>query len=366
MNAPQFAPGMRALVILAATLTTLGAKAQGLSTAPSTQPGWLVSVGKAAEDLGRPAASRLASFAAPAAGFDLGSYRGAVESAAAYGLSYDAKGMLGVQAAGAYKFRVTASWEAGDPGTAAAHCTVGLRVDTADLVNWSGAVTADQGQQASDGATDLQPGPHEATFHVACDQPLGSRFRVDLALSAPGDSGLRPPRPDEIAHPATGAAGMHVAQPAPPTPPPPASLPQPAPEQPLPPQQIGPPPEGAQGQMLVATTDLRVRAEPRPDARAIGRLLAGQSVEVLGPASDPAWYRLAPGGYAASAFLRPAGAAGPPRPAAGGESAIGPRGKYKVGDCTTYRTNADLGNGRHDTVEGVACLQPDGRWRIVK
>jgi hypothetical protein len=116
---------------------------------------------------------------------------------------------------------------------------------------------------------------------------------------------------------------------------------------------------------LVATTDLRVRAEPRAGARAIGRLLAGQSVDVLGPADDPAWYRLAGGGYAASSFLKSAGAAGPPRPTARDER-VGPPGKYKVGDCTTYRTQADIGHGQHDTIEGTACLQPDGRWRIVK
>ena len=43
-----------------------------------------------------------------------------------------------------------------------------------------------------------------------------------------------------------------------------------------------------------------------------------------------------------------------------------PSGKYKVGDCAPYKMAVDVGGGRRETIEGVACLQPDGRWRIVR
>lgn len=356
MNASQFAPGMRALAILVATLTTLGAKAQGVSTQPAgSQPGWLVTVGRAGDDLGRTTASPLATFAAPASGFDLGSYRGAVEKAAAYGLAYDAKGLLNVQSGGPYKIRVTASWDGAEAGSTEAHCAVKLRVEAADLIDWNGAVTAERGRQELDGSVDLQPGPHDAALHVACDQPLGSRFRVDVALKAPGDADPRPPGPFDIVHAGTGATAMRA--------PPPSSAPPPSP----PPAGPAPgAPDQANRQTLVATTDLRIRDEPRETARTVGRLLAGQSVDVLGPAPDPAWYRLAQGGYASAGFLKQAGAAGPPRPASSGQHVAAPTGKYQVGDCATYRMPANLGGGRHEMVEGTACLQADGRWRIVK
>src|SRR6185369_6854505 len=118
------------------------------------------------------------------------------------GLAYDASGALNVATAGAYRFRVTAGWDAGDAAKAGA-CAVSFAVAGAKVVNWSGPVGAEAGHQVIEGRADLQAGPQPAALHVACDQPQGARFRVELALQAPGDSDLRPPGFQDIMHGAT-------------------------------------------------------------------------------------------------------------------------------------------------------------------
>jgi hypothetical protein len=311
--------GVSLLAVFWLSLTTAGADAQGLSSTPEGyQPGWQITVYKAGGELAPTPGKPLTAFAAPAAGFDMGSYRGAVDEAFNFGLAYEAAGLLNIPGKGKYALAVKASWLAEYLTVAEARCQVSLAVDGAKPGSWTGAVGSAAGEQSVSVEADLDPGLRKADLRVACDKPLGSRFRVELALQAPGDSAPRPLGPIELLHAAPPNPTIIPGEVAAQTPPPAAAM-KPTPPAPVP-RPVAPrqePPTAPSGQALVAVADIRVRSAPQPNAPTLGILLAGQQVEVAGMTSDSEWYRLARGGYASAGFLKPAGSAGPPRPTAG-------------------------------------------------
>ncbi|HLG89684.1 MAG TPA: SH3 domain-containing protein [Alphaproteobacteria bacterium] len=312
--------GASLLILLGLSLTTARADAQGLSSTPEGyQPGWQITVYKAGVQLAPSPGKPLTAFAAPAAGFDMGSYRGAVEEAFNFGLAYDASGMLNIAAKGKYALSAKASWLAEYLNTPEARCAISLAVDGAPPATWTGAIGSVAGEQSVTVDTDLEPGLRKADLHVACDKPLGSRFRVELAMQGPGDSTARPLGPIELLHAAppnpTIVPGTVAAE----TPSPAAEM-KPTSPAPVPRSAASPQAPAAKiaisGQTLVAVADIRVRSAPRENAPTLGILPAGREVEVSGMTPDSEWYHLAQGGYASAGFLKPAGSAGPPRPIA--------------------------------------------------
>ena len=337
----------------------------GLSAPAGYQPGWTVEVRKAGSELDRPAGERLTSFVAPAAGFDMGSYRDTSATRYEFGLAYAALGMLNVPAAGDYRIGVAAAWTAA-PGETDARCGLRLTVAGKIVADWRGPITADAGRRAPQGDIALQPGLHPAELKVACDRALGARLGIAVLIKAPPDRDLRPAGPVDIVHgPGTPAAILEAAV-APASPParppagpiplgaaPPPALPEAAPPQPVP---------GAA--TLVTTIDLSIHDQPDRHSRRIGRLVVGQAVAVAGPAPDPAWVQLAQGGYVEAGYLKPADQAGPARPVPGLAQPGGPLARYRVGDCRPYPMSATMVGGPVP-IQGTVCLQPDGAWRVV-
>lgn len=322
--------GSSMLALAALNLTIQLANAQGVSatrvstTPDGYQPGWQITVRKTGGELAPAPGRPLAEFAAPASGFDMGSYRGAVEEAVTSGgLVYDAAGVLSVGTKGKHALTVKASWTAEYLKVPEARCTLSLMLDGAKPANWSGTIGSAAGEEPVEVDADLDPGLHKADLHVACDKPLGSRFRVELALQAPTESASRPLGPIELLHaaptlpptvPGVVATRTPPAAPEPTPPPQPAqrSTSEAAPGRA--PTEQAPTEQAPTGGALVAVADIRIRAAPRANAATVGILFAGQEVKIAGLTQDSAWYRLARGGYAAAGFLKAPGSAGPPRP----------------------------------------------------
>jgi hypothetical protein len=312
--------GASLLTLLGLTLTTARADAQGLSSTPEGyQPGWQITVYKAGVQLAPSPGKPLTAFAAPAAGFDMGSYRGAVEEAFNFGLAYDAAGMLNIATKGKYALSAKASWLAEYLNAPETRCAISLAVDGAKPATWTGTIGSAAGEQSVTVDADLEPGLRKTDLHVACDKPLGSRFRIELALQAPGDSAVRPLGPIELLHAAPANPTIVPGEVAAQTPPPAAEM-KPTPPAPMPRPTVSAQAPAAKvaisGQALVAVADIRVRSAPRENAPTLGILFAGQEVQVAGMTPDSEWYHLARGGYASAGFLKPEGSAGPPRPIA--------------------------------------------------
>src|SRR5579859_1622295 len=189
--------------------------------------GWSVAVYKAGADLDHPQGDRLASFAAPAAGFDMASYRDATSNRLDFGIAYTASGVVNVAAAGQHRFVLNAGWTS-ESGATEAHCAFALAIDGTRVTAAQATVTPQADHTIADGTTDLQPGLHPAELRVACDQSLGTRFVVAISVKTPSDQDPRPLGPVDIVHPVEQKQGSETAaapqpgqptQPAAPVPP---------------------------------------------------------------------------------------------------------------------------------------------------
>jgi hypothetical protein len=327
------------------------ASATAFGQAPVAPPqgyaaGWWIDVYKAGSDLDHPEGDRLGGFAAPAAGFDMASYRDAIPNRLDFGIAYTANGLLDVKAAGQHKLVLNAGWTS-ESGAAEAHCAFALAIDGTRVSAAQATVTEQADHTVADGPADLQPGLHPAELRVACDRPLGARFVIAASIKAPGDEDPRPLGPVDIVHPTGQSQTAEAGAPAAPGAPSPAPAPSGGPAQPS---------EGAR--TMIAVIDMTVREQPSNRAKQVGHLVAGQQVEIAGPAEEPGWVALAAGGYVEAGFLKAQGDAGPARPAAS-------HGGYKVGDCYTYSARSPYwpfaGPVRHR-----ACLKSDGRWHVVR
>lgn len=328
----------------AAPAQTAGAQT-ALTPPAGYAAGWWIEVYKAGQDLDHPQGDRLAAFAAPAAGFDMGSYRDATPNRLDFGLAYTASGAINIAAAGQHRFVLNAGWTS-ESGAAEAHCAFALAVDGVRVGAAQATITQQADHTIADGTTDLQPGLHPAELRVACDQSLGTRFVVALSIKTPSDQDPRPFGPVDVVHPTeqtrTAETTPSAAQPA------------------QPPQQAEPgqPAQPAQGgQTMTAVIDMTVREQPDNRARPVGHLVAGQQVAIAGPADEPGWVKLTTGGYVEAGFLRGPGEAGPARPAT--------RRGYRVGDCYTYTARSPYWPFAGPVVHR-ACLHSDGRWHVVR
>jgi hypothetical protein len=106
---------------------------------------------------------------------------------------------------------------------------------------------------------------------------------------------------------------------------------------------------------MYAIKSANIRQEPNPHSPIIGKVAAGQPIQAV-PLAGGHWYQLATGGFVSASLLR-------------AESGIvvttPPAPQYRVGDCQPYSGTSMIG-GQPQQINGTACLQPDGTWRIVK
>lgn len=284
-------------------LTGLTARAQTQFNAPPGYlPGWWINVQKAGQDLGEPQGARLVGFAAPAAGFDMASYRDQAPSRFDFGLAYDATGALNLAEGGVHQLAANVTWSE-DPGAAEAHCALSMTVEGKPIADWRGPIAATAGTAEAKGDADLPAGLHPVALKVACDQPLGGRVAIAVRIKGPSESDPRPIGPTEIIHPGEARPAVAAAV-APRIPPPAPQIQAPAPRR----------ADAAPATIMVAAIDLGIHQRPDRRSPKLGRLVYGQEVRVLGPLPDPAWTELADGGYVESGFLKPPGAAGPARP----------------------------------------------------
>ena len=140
-----------------------------------------------------------------------------------------------------------------------------------------------------------------------------------------------------------------------------ANLPAPpAPDAPPPPVQAAP-------QTVYATTDANIRAGAGKDYNVIGRLSAGQPVQIAGAVpGNPDWLQVASGGFVAQSVTSPTpvpvvhhthhhSASSDPQP-------VGDN--FPVGSCQPYSRVINIAGQAPQQVNGTACKGPDGAWKI--
>lgn len=339
---------MAAFVVL--SLSTAAASARPTTAPEGYQPGWQVDVRRADETLGQSYDTVIAQFTAPATGFDMGSYRAAASGQFDYGIAYDAQGLLNVTKGGPHRIAVSVGWTAGVPGPEAS-CRMSLTVEGQVVSEWKGPLSILAGERTQQGAADLKAGLHPARLSLACDGPVEKRVSAVLEIKTPSDRDLRPLGPLDIVHAGSSAPPPPaIADRAPPAAPSPRSL-----------RNGTTLPPG--GMTMIATSNLIVREQPDKYSPQLGRLRAGQSLQVAGRSPDGNWMALADGGFVLASFLRLPGGA---RPAPEMVPPPAPDDKqYRVGECRTYVIPASS-DRRQPSVEGEACLQANGTWRVVR
>jgi hypothetical protein len=303
------------------------------------QPGWYINARRAGPSLDRPAVgATLADFTAPAAGFDMGGHRSRPAKDAAYGIRYDAQGLLNVTTAGPFRVGATVGWSRGEPGPEAT-CRLSLSLDGQVLATWQGPILILPDKRTAQGNAQLQPGLHPIAVRMACDRPVDSRVTVAISIKTPADSDLRPMESADIVHPA---------------PAPPETASEGAPN----PNPSTDTASATEAGTMIAVRNLFIHERPSARSRRIAHL--------LGPTANAGWLQLAQGGFARSADLQeqPAKAADSAPPPAQPQQASAARPQYKAGDCRSYRTP---GSGDDQASSyGQVCLQSDGHWRVVR
>ncbi len=133
----------------------------------------------------------------------------------------------------------------------------------------------------------------------------------------------------------------------------------PAPVQaPLPPGQL----QNSPPQAMYPLRTANIRAGAGTGYTVIGKVAVGQPVQVVGELPN-GWFQLASGGYVSASVLSPTPLAAPvhhhrplvvPPPSTA---------YYPVGACEPYSRVVNIG-GQPSQINGTACKQPDGTWRI--
>ncbi len=125
----------------------------------------------------------------------------------------------------------------------------------------------------------------------------------------------------------------------------------------------------APAQTMYATSAVNIRSGAGTNYNAIGRVPAGQPVQIAGPAVG-GFYPLTTGGYVDANLLSAnqvkivhiVKQAPAPDPAYA-QKPVAPG--FKPGDCAPYSRVINIAGQAPQEVRGTACLQVDGTWRIV-
>ena len=117
-------------------------------------------------------------------------------------------------------------------------------------------------------------------------------------------------------------------------------------------------------QTLYAVRDINIRSGAGTQYSVIGKVPAGHAVQVTGGVpGNPHWVQLATGGFTAASLLSPTPVVIEHRHHHD-VYAQPPVIDYPVGSCEPYTRAVTVG-GQPQQVNGTACKQPDGTWKIV-
>jgi hypothetical protein len=121
---------------------------------------------------------------------------------------------------------------------------------------------------------------------------------------------------------------------------------------------------------MYATKTVNIRGGAGTNYNAIGKVPAGQPVQIAGPAVN-GYYPLTAGGYVDAGMLSPNPVTVvikrvPAQTAAAPTyEEKTPLPQYRAGDCAPYSRVINITGQAPQVVSGMACLQVDGTWRIV-
>ena len=127
--------------------------------------------------------------------------------------------------------------------------------------------------------------------------------------------------------------------------------------------------DSSQVQTMYATSSVNIRGGAGTNYNAIGKVPAGQPVQIAGPAVD-GFYPLTTGGYVDANLL----SANPVKivhivkevhTAEPGYAQKPVAAGFRPGDCAPYERVINIAGQSPQQVRGTACLQVDGTWRIV-
>ena len=117
-------------------------------------------------------------------------------------------------------------------------------------------------------------------------------------------------------------------------------------------------------QTMYPVKSANIRAGAGTTYNVIGKVPQGQPVAVLGPVpGNPGWFQLASGGYVSASVLSPTPVAIVPVHRRPIDVPPPSQNYYPVGACEPYSRVVNIG-GQPSQINGTACKQPDGTWRI--
>ncbi len=127
----------------------------------------------------------------------------------------------------------------------------------------------------------------------------------------------------------------------------------------------GLPPGAAQAPTMYAAKSANIRAGAGKAYSVIGKLHVNDAVQIVGPVpGNPSWYQLASGGFVSATTLSPTPVAIVRRAPVVVQNVPPPSAAYyPVGACEPYSRVVNIGGNPHQ-LDGTACKQPDGTWRI--
>ncbi len=238
-------------------------------------------------------------------------------------------------------------------------CSLTLNIGNRPLIrdSFSGNLGPQALAQSFVGGIDLDPGTYPVSFWYACTgegagpSPLDARrVVVELSVKGPRDASLQPFGDALRYRPENVPLGIPVSS---------GTAQAPAPAAPNAALRVDP-----LDITLRTAVNANVRSTPSEEGNLVATLNEGTYVKIVGKVAGSSWYQvLSRDGqhvaYMHENLFETAGntPAAAPQPPAAKPAATPPR----VGECRTYETYRDFGNGR-TLVKGRACFTSKGIW----
>jgi hypothetical protein len=131
--------------------------------------------------------------------------------------------------------------------------------------------------------------------------------------------------------------------------------------EPVPGQAAAPPAGTPAPTTMYAAKSANIRAGAGKGYNVIGKVTVNTALQVVGEAPG-GWLQLATGGFISAKVVSPTPVAVVAHPKI--VTVPAPEGTYPVGACEPYSRVVNIG-GQPNQINGTACKQPDGTWRIV-
>ena len=124
-------------------------------------------------------------------------------------------------------------------------------------------------------------------------------------------------------------------------------------------------PAPSAAQTLYSVRDVNVRSGPATSYPVIGHVPPGRAVQITGGVpGNPHWVALTTGGFVSASVLSPTPVIVRHHHYYDPAYVPAPPVNYPVGSCQPYTRSIEVG-GVPQQVNGTACKQPDGTWKIV-